>query len=390
MSLSDIEKKLGYSFRDKSLIRQAFTRTSYCNEHPAESYQSNEVLEFFGDGVLSVTIISFLLGSHTERYRHGIKTELGEGDFSNIRSKLSDKTNLSKSIERLGLQKYLLIGEGDKKLGIEKEPSVMEDLFESIIGAVYIDSDKNMAAVAHVVESILDMSVYHSNSKPSQSAKNSLQEYCAEKSRRLPQPEYKTLKEEGPDHKKSYTRGVYIGGELIATGVGKNLKLADAKAAEAALIKLAEREDGENKKKSPPRAKAARSDGMADDPKASTKKKTRSIGSGKAENASQKNGAPANKGERGKSLSPTKKNPTNKDKASPRTASARLKRYAQEKSIATPAYYDLGMIRTHSGAIEYKIECRFNGTTTTATGKSRPEAKERASLEMARALNIKV
>ena len=111
LNVGEIEKKIGYTFKDKSLLIQAFTRTSFCNEiNPTvkTKYHSNEVLEFFGDGVLSLSIISFLLKECTERYEHGIKTELGEGDFSNIKSKLSDKQNLSKSMKALGLEKPLL------------------------------------------------------------------------------------------------------------------------------------------------------------------------------------------------------------------------------------------------------------------------------------------
>ena len=155
----EIERIIGYTFKDKSLLLQSFTRTSFCNEHNGhgEEYQSNEVLEFFGDGVLSVAIISFMLNECTARYSHGIKTELNEGDFSNLKSKLSDKQNLSKSMKALGLQKYLRMGEGDAKLGIADEPSVMEDLFESIIGAIYVDSDMSMEAVIKSVTGMLDM-----------------------------------------------------------------------------------------------------------------------------------------------------------------------------------------------------------------------------------------
>ena len=188
-SVGEIEKIIGYTFKDKSLLRQAFTRTSYCNEHKSVDgvrLQSNEVLEFFGDGVLSVAIISFMLRQCTERYAHGIKTDLTEGDFSNIKSKLSDKKNLSARAMALGLGKYLNMGEGDAKLGIEKEPSVMEDLFESIIGAIYVDCGMSIPTVMRVVEKMLDVGEYISKTPPIQSAKNALQEWCADKKRRLP------------------------------------------------------------------------------------------------------------------------------------------------------------------------------------------------------------
>lgn len=237
--IPEIEKKIGYKFNDKSLLTQAFTRSSFCNEHRGlgkRGYISNEVLEFFGDSVLSTTIISLMLKEKTERYCHGVYTELNEGDFSNIRSKLSDKRNLSRSMAILGLQKYLQMGEGDSKLGVENEPSVMEDLFESIIGAVYIDCEMNMQTVISVVTNMLDVNVYFATDvAPIQSFKNALQEWCADKKHRLPAPVYKTVSVSGPDHKRVYERAVIIGDRTVATGTGKNQKIADAAAAEAAL-----------------------------------------------------------------------------------------------------------------------------------------------------------
>ena len=244
-SIELIEAKLGYTFRDKSLLRQAFTRSSYCNEHRGRGgvkYMSNEVLEFFGDSVLSTAIISLLLEERTSRYEYGIRTELGEGDFTAIRSHLSDKRNLSASMSELGLQKFLIMSEGDTKLGIENEPSVMEDLFESIVGAVYIDCGKDMQVATALVREILDLSAYTGTQASTQSAKNLLQEWCADKKHRLPPPVYKTVSEQGPDHKKVYERGCYIGEELVAVGRGKNQKLADGAAAEAALEVLRSRE----------------------------------------------------------------------------------------------------------------------------------------------------
>ncbi len=238
-SIPEIEKKIGYTFKDKSLLKQAFTRSSFCNEHKGQGKRrlvSNEVLEFFGDSVLSTAIISLMLKEKTERYEHGVYTQLDEGDFSNIRSKLSDKRNLSGSMALLGLQKYLLMGEGDAKLGVENEPSVMEDLFESIVGAVYIDCGMNIDRVIKVVSKILDTSVYFSaEAAPIQSYKNALQEWCADKKHRLPAPVYKTVSESGPDHKRVYERAVYVGDRLVATGKGKNQKIADSAAAESAL-----------------------------------------------------------------------------------------------------------------------------------------------------------
>lgn len=245
-NIEKIERIIKYTFKDKSLITQAFTRASFCNEKNRSRalYCSNEVLEFFGDAVLSASIVSVFLSKKTERYEHGIRTELNEGDFSNIRSKLSDKSNLSATVARLGLQKYLIMGEGDAKLGIENEPSVMEDLFESIIGAIYIDSSMDIKRVVKVVSALLSPEEYLAQpTETMQSYKNALQEYCADKKRRLPPPVYKVLDEHGPDHKRSYSCGCYIGDELLGTGEGKNRKLAETAAAREALEALRARSE---------------------------------------------------------------------------------------------------------------------------------------------------
>ena len=235
-SIKEIENKIKYTFKDKSLLRQSFTRTSYCNERQGKNKPfSNEVLEFFGDSILSAAIITRLLEDKTERTSMGLSTALSEGDFSNIRSKLADKRNLSKSTAALGLQKYLIMGVGDAKDGVETEPSVMEDLFESIVGAVFIDSDRDMETVIRVVSGMLDTSVYLGAKASAHSPKNALQEYCADKKHRLPAPVYETVSAEGPEHKRTFVRSVRIGERVVATGSGKNQKEADTAAAEKAL-----------------------------------------------------------------------------------------------------------------------------------------------------------
>lgn len=316
-NISAIEKTIAYTFNDKSLLKQAFTRTSFCNEQSAkENYQSNEVLEFFGDSVLSCAIITLLLKGQTEKYRHGIKTQLNEGDFSNIKSRLSDKKNLSESTAALGLQKYLLMGEGDSKLGIENEPSVMEDLFESIIGAVYIDCGEDMKTVLGVVSKMLDVNRYlKAKEAPLQSFKNALQEYCADKKRRLPPPVYKTVSESGPEHKKLFERACYVGEELMGTGVGKNCKIADSAAAESALNALIERAKEKEEKR-----------------------------------------------------------------LDPKLVIDKLKSIAKTNKAPGPEFKDLGeTAASRETKKEFAVECRMMGKCATATGTGKKEAKERAA-----------
>lgn len=397
-----IEKIIGYTFRDKSLITQAFTRTSFCNENGGE-YQSNEVLEFIGDSVLSVSIITFLMDMHAERYEHGIKTVFDEGDFSNIKSKLSDKKNLSECITSLGLEKYLRMGEGDKKLGIEKEPSVKEDLFESIIGATYIDCGRNIATVMKVVSRMLDVSIYAVKNPPTQSAKNALQEFCADKKRKLPPPAYKTLSEEGPDHKKVYERGVYIGDRLVASGKGKNLKLADAAAADAALkLLIAEETKAKQPEPQAPKATETKKATKPANKKAEANKKPTANPDAKANEADGKKKVkkkpekllkPTPKADEGKKqtkvvnsmpAAATVKAPataTKKTENATRvgtSAAASLKSMATKSGVATPTFKDLGEIK-NGGKTVCRIECIFMGKSAIGEGATRPEAKEKAA-----------
>ena len=371
INVREIEKKIGYTFKDKSLLMQAFTRTSFCNEiNPTvkTKYHSNEVLEFFGDGVLSLSIITFLLKECTERYEHGIKTELGEGDFSNIKSKLSDKQNLSKSMKALGLEKYLLMGEGDKKLGIQNEPSVMEDLFESIVGAIFIDSDMSIHAVIDAVSGMLDMSVYTDRQKISQSAKNALQEWCADKKRRLPAPRYETLSEDGPDHKKTYVRGCYIGEKLMGRGVGKNFKIADSAAAEDALTALMAI-SAHNEKTAAPAPVQNKS---AANPKV------------KAQVAPDIT-APANTAVTAKTADTA--NSTNVTVAKKASASVTLKNYATSNKKPSPTFRDLGE-RKNGNKTECAVECSFLSETALGVGQTRLEAREAACQLMVEKIGI--
>ncbi len=331
--ISEIEEKIGYTFKDKSLLCQAFTRTSFCNEQKRRTgapLQSNEVLEFFGDSVLSAAIITLFLGEFSKRYENGIYTELCEGDFSNLRSKLSDKKNLSNATRVMGIEKYLRMGEGDVRLGIQNEPSVMEDLFESIIGAIYIDSGYDLRPVIKCVSGMLDIKNYFTESKGAiQSYKNALQEWCADKKHRYPAPVYKTVSESGPEHKKLYERACYIGDVIYGRGTAKNQKLADAAAAEAALAALIREEEDKNKK-------------------------------------------------------------AKKTAAADESAITRLREHAAREKKASPEFRDLGeSVHSTPEKREYQIECRFLGKSTVGTGDSKKEAKAEAAAKMLSELSEK-
>lgn len=355
-ALPTIEKSIGYTFKDKSLITQAFTRSSFCNEAGINNtYQSNEVLEFIGDSVLSTAIVTKLMSELGERYSHGLKTNLNEGDFSNIKANLSNKKNLSESMKALGLQKHLIMGKGDATLNIETEPSVMEDLFESIIGAVYIDCGMNISTVMGVVAKMLDISGYTAGVAANHSAKNSLQEWCAAKTRKLPVPRYETLSEDGPGHKKSYVRACFVGDELVGRGIGKNFKTADAAAASEALEFLMAREQRE-------KAQAEK--------KAAQEKKAKAT--------------PEKKQKPAQSAAP--KIPTDIDPSAP----TELREYASKAKLPSPHFKDLGESDVKvDGKQIYRIECRLGDKSTSADAYTKTDARALAAQKLLELLKPK-
>ena len=236
-AIGEIEAIIGYHFRDPALLRQAFTRKSYCNEARQAGdrhIQSNEVLEFCGDSVLSAAIISILMERCSHRSAVGLATELDEGSFTVIKSNLTNKTMLSRRVGELGLSQYLLVGRGDVKRGIGTQPSVMEDLFESIVGAVYFDCGKDMQVMTDLVGRLLDTDEYLKKNAVRQAASpyNALQEFC--QARKLPFS-FAEIEHFGPEHERTYVFACYVQDKEIARGQGGSGAKAKAAAAAAAL-----------------------------------------------------------------------------------------------------------------------------------------------------------
>lgn len=177
-AISAIELTIGYEFKDKQLISQAFTRSSYHSEHHEE--QDNELLEFIGDSVLSLIVVNALIEKYCDRDGSGLYAYRDEGDFSMLRSALINKQFLAKQISKLGLQNYLRMSIGDESQNIRNQKSVMEDLFESIVGAIYIDTDNNLKKTAKVLTNILDIDRFlqENDGEIRISYKNDVQEWC--------------------------------------------------------------------------------------------------------------------------------------------------------------------------------------------------------------------
>lgn len=154
--ISAIQKIIGYEFHNSDLLQQAFIRRSYSKEKGGEN---NEVLEFIGDKVLDLIVVKILseeFGSITSGDFHEFASEYQENKLTEIKKHLVEKDTLANCIDDLGLADYLIMGEGDRKNHVENSPSVMEDLFEAILGAVAIDSNYDLKALQDVIELMLN------------------------------------------------------------------------------------------------------------------------------------------------------------------------------------------------------------------------------------------
>ncbi len=154
--LTFVQDQIGYEFKNKDLLQQAFIRRSYSEENGGEN---NEVLEFVGDKVLDLVVVKLLTdmyGCFTEDCNEFI-SDYQEDRLTEIKTGLVKKETLANCIDNLGLADYLILGKGDLKNNVQNEPAVKEDLFEAILGAVALDANWNLEEMQSVVEIMLDM-----------------------------------------------------------------------------------------------------------------------------------------------------------------------------------------------------------------------------------------
>lgn len=224
-----IEKALGYVFKNKQLLSQAFTRSSYHYEHLEEP--DNEVLELIGDSVISLCAVNALTDKYIKIGKSGMRSDKNEGALSALKSALVNKQYLSKRMRVLNLQDYLLMSTGDRQQVIQNSDSVLEDLFESIVGAIYVDSGRNLTKTSEIANRLLDTETFLNSNQNGVhiSYKNDLQELCQKHG--LEMPEYIT--EMNLAEFRSTCR---ISDAFVQTfGFGLNKKTAEENAAQAAI-----------------------------------------------------------------------------------------------------------------------------------------------------------
>lgn len=219
---------LGYSFTNHELLLQAFRHPSYVYEKEDPGISDNQRLEFLGDAVINLAISHLLMESFPE---------MKEGDLSKHRAFLVSESGLYRIALMLELGDYLLLGRGEERTNGREKPSILSDALEALIGAIYLDGDFFSASrvIARLFKPLVDK-IGHGTL--SGDFKTELQELSQEVFQTT--PDYRLVKDTGPDHDKTFYVEVYIKGGLLGKGTGKSKKEAEQNAAKEALACLRE------------------------------------------------------------------------------------------------------------------------------------------------------
>ncbi len=219
---TDLEESISYTFKNRSLVKQALTHSSYANEHRGQGIPDNERLEFLGDAVLETVSSEYLYNKFPDK---------PEGELSKIRASMVCEPTLAKCAVDFDLGNYLRLGKGEEALGGRQRDSILSDTIEALIGAVYLDGGFEAAK-----ELILRKILTHIGEEDLfVDSKTKLQEIVQEQRKK---PEYELINEEGPDHNKTFTVSVSVDGNVLGTGIGRTKKAAQQKAADEALRNL--------------------------------------------------------------------------------------------------------------------------------------------------------
>jgi len=223
MNFEKFEEKAGVTFKDKNLLKQAFTHRSYINENRDSKLEHNERLEFLGDAVLELVITDYLY----KRLK-----DSNEGELTSLRSALVNADTCSLVAQSLGANNFLLLSKGETKDTGRARQYILANTLEAIIGALYIDQGYDVAKnfilthVAPLTEDILKGGAWID-------AKSLFQEKAQEYAGLT--PTYKTVRESGPDHDKHFTVSVSVGDKVYGEGEGKSKQDAEQEAARTAL-----------------------------------------------------------------------------------------------------------------------------------------------------------
>lgn len=217
------KEQLDITFDDINLLVLAFTHRSYVNEHKKTAPAHNERLEFLGDAVLELVVTEYLYANFSDP----------EGILTNWRSALVRTESISAAAARYGFEGMLRLSRGERRGTDRARAQILANSYEAVVGAIYLDKGYEVAKI-FITKSILSTFEGILESGSWMDPKSHLQEIA--QSREGHTPVYKVLEEDGPDHDKTFTIGVFVNGELRGKGVGPSKQTGQQKAAEAALV----------------------------------------------------------------------------------------------------------------------------------------------------------
>lgn len=218
----DFQTKIGIHFENEKLLKQAFTHSSYVNEHRRKPYEDNERLEFLGDAVLELTVSQFLFKKYPM---------MSEGELTKLRAAIVCEPSLVTFANELNFGSLILLGKGEEMTGGRERPALLADVFEAFIGALYLD--KGLDIVIGYLERIVFPKINEGAFSHVMDYKSQLQELIQRDG--IGVIEYRVLLEKGPAHNKEFVSRVSLNGEEIGIGSGKSKKEAEQRAAQMAL-----------------------------------------------------------------------------------------------------------------------------------------------------------
>ena len=218
-----LEQKIQYTFRDRRLLRQALTHSSCANEQKINKTEDYERLEFLGDAVLELISSDYIYREHPE---------MSEGRMTKYRSSIVCEPALAYCAREIGLDQHIMLGKGEEATGGRKRDSIISDVMEAVIGAIYLDSgmDEAKKFIHRFVLSDLE------HKQLFYDAKTILQEEVQKANKET--LHYELVREEGPEHDKTFVVEARIGDVRVGSGTGHSKKAAEQKAAYEALLHM--------------------------------------------------------------------------------------------------------------------------------------------------------
>lgn len=230
--MCELEEKIGYTFKNKQILTEALTHSSYSNEMKSkgEHVAFNERLEFLGDSVLSIVVSSFIF----EKYRNK-----QEGDLTKIRAAVVCEKALSKFAGEIGLGDYMFLGHGEIMNNGRRRPSITADAFEALLAAIYLDDGESFKSVERFLLPFISKEIdYISETGVFIDYKTALQQIVQQASGEI--LEYVLVGETGPDHNKQFMVEARLNSNVIGKGCAKTKRAAEQQAAHEALILFGE------------------------------------------------------------------------------------------------------------------------------------------------------